>query len=237
MSVLPPLAPPHARRDGSRRRVRARRRTYLRAEDRREQILKTAKLVFSARGYRLANVSDICRAAGIGRGTLYQYFPNKEAVLLAVMQQIADRVQAVLEGRERIALMRGLARVPVPVILAFCKKRLRQVLDAVFVDEATLRLILREARGLDNAVDRVIAVIDTLVIRALEDDLRSAQRAGVLRRGDVALWARYIVGGIEKLVLDALASASEEAPVNLDAIVDAAVELELFGLLTDEVRT
>jgi len=66
----------------------------------------------------------------------------------------------------------------------------------------------------------------------LEDDLGAAQKAGVMRQVDLALTARYIVGGVEKLVLTALAG---DSPVNLEAIVDAAVELELFGLLKEEV--
>jgi AcrR family transcriptional regulator len=210
-----------------------RRRSYLKAEDRRAQILDVAKTVFSRRGYRVANVADICRAARIGRGTLYQYFDNKRAVLLAVMKDVADRVRRVLDDRPPVAGIRGARKAPPDAIAAFCKKRLREVLDAVFVDEPTLRLILRDARGLDGAVDQVIAMIDDLVFGAIEGDLRAAQRAGVLRRCDCRLTARYILGGIEKLVLAALAA---DGPVDLDGIVDTAVELELFGLLTEEVR-
>jgi hypothetical protein len=70
------------------------------------------------------------------------------------------------------------------------------------------------------------------VLAALQDDLAAAQRAGVMRKVDLTLTARYIVGGVEKLVLTALAGSG---PVDLDAIVDAAVELELFGLLKEEV--
>jgi hypothetical protein len=129
--------------------------------------------------------------------------------------------------------MKWATKVPAPMIRDFCKKRLRELLDAVFVDEQTLRLILREARGLDGAVDRVIAMIDELVFGALEVDLRAAQKAGVLRAGSIKLMARYLLGGVEKLVLLALA---EESPVDLDAIVTVAVEMELFGLLSPEVQ-
>jgi AcrR family transcriptional regulator len=212
---------------------RARTRTYLPAADRRAQILDVAKTVFTRRGYRVANVADICRAARIGRGTLYQYFKNKRAVLLAVMKEVAGRVERVLDERPRIADLRGTNRAPPELVASFAKKRLRMVLDAVFVDEPTLRLLVRDARGLDGAVDEVIRMIDELVFGALEDDLRAAQRAGVLRRGDVRLIARFILGGIEKMVLTAL--AGDEA-IDLDAIVDTAVELELFGLLTREVQ-
>ncbi len=209
-----------------------RRRSYLPAEDRRAQILSVAKTVFSRRGYRVANVADICRAARIGRGTLYQYFENKQSVLLEMMKELQARVHDVLANRPQIVLHQARRASP-DQIADWCKLRLRRLLDAIFVDEPTLRLLLRDARGLDGAVDQVLAMIDELVFAALESDLRAAQRAGVLRRGDPRRYARYILGGVEKMVLAELA---EDAPVDLEAIVDTAVEMELFGLLLPEVR-
>lgn len=213
--------------------TKAKRRTYLRADDRRAQILDVAKSVFAERGYHVANVADICKAARIGRGTLYQYFENKHDVMVALMQEIESRVAQVMADRPRVGAMPGVNRAPRELIVSFCEKRLRALLDAVFIDESTLRLVLREARNLDGHVDRVIAAIDELVLEALEDDLSAAQSSGVMRRVDVRLTARYIVGGIEKMVLAALAG---DEPVDLDAIAHAAVELELFGLLKEEVR-
>jgi len=212
---------------------RPKRRTYLKADVRRAQILDVAKDVFANQGYRSANIADICAAARIGRGTLYQYFDNKQDVLLALMEDLRLRVKSVVEGRPRLANLRLAKGAPAPLVRDFCQKRLRELLDAVFVDEPTLRLILREARGLDGAIDRVIAMIDDLVGGACEEDLRAAQKAGMLRAGDTRLMARYLLGGVEKMVLLAL---QEEAPVDLDGIVTACVDMQLFGLLAREVK-
>jgi AcrR family transcriptional regulator len=213
---------------------RGKRRTYLRADARRAQILDVAKGVFARRGYRVANVADICSAARIGRGTLYQYFDNKQAVLLALMEDLCARVRAVIENRPRVAeLARPLNPDP-EAIRGFCEHRLRELLDAVFVDEETLRLMLRDARGLDVAVDDVIAMVDQIVFDALLGDLNAAQKAGFLRPGDTRLMARFILGGIEKMCLIAL---REDERVDLGAIVHAAVDLELFGLLSKEVSS
>src|SRR5215467_11126818 len=84
------------------RTARGRRRTYLRASDRREQILDVAKNVFARRGYHRANVADICEAAKIGRGTLYQYFGNKRAVLLSLLEGVSERVKNVIYGRQPV---------------------------------------------------------------------------------------------------------------------------------------
>jgi AcrR family transcriptional regulator len=213
--------------------VRRRRRSYLAAADRRAQILEVAKEVFAQRGVVATNVDEICRAAGIGRGTLYQYFDNKQDLLFAVLNAIAERVTTVIERRPRVAELRGIGRADPELVVSFCRARTRELLDAVFVDEATLRLVLRDTRGLDGAVDEVRARIDGKILDAMEDDLRAGQKAGVLRRGDARLVARFLLGGVERIVLDALAA---DEPVDLDKLVEQAVDLELFGLLSKEVR-
>jgi hypothetical protein len=78
-----------------------------------------------------------------------------------------------------------------------------------------------------------MANIDRLILRALEADLTAAQDAGFLRAGSPRLIARYLLGGVEKMVLTAI--EGDEA-VDLGAIVDLAVEIELFGILKEEVR-
>src|SRR5262245_30063322 len=209
------------------------RRSYLRADARRAQILDVAKSVFARRGYHDANVADICQAAHIGRGTLYQYFDNKRAVMLALIEEIEERVARVLDERPPVRRIPGADKAPVEMIVAFCRQRLRQVLDAVFVDEATLRLILREARGLDGGLDRMIAGIDRRLSKAIEGDVRAAQEIGIMRRNDPKLVARFILGALEKMVLTALV---EDEHVDLDAIVKTAIDIEMFGLLSGEVR-
>src|ERR1044072_2472911 len=74
--------------------------SYMRSEARQRQILGHAKRVFAERGFHAANVSHICEAAGIGRGTLYQYFPNKRAVLTAILRETLDRAKALMQKQE-----------------------------------------------------------------------------------------------------------------------------------------
>ncbi len=222
MSVPTSERPPQAKR----------RRTYLRADERRAQILETAKAVFARRGYHGANVAHICSAARIGRGTLYQYFHNKRAVMLALLEGVEDRIRKVLSSRpplDEARLVRDGAEAP--AALQFCERRLRELLEAIFVDEPTLRLVAREARALDGVLGKSIDNIDTLVLTALEHDLMIAQRARIFRLGDPTLYARYILGGVEKIILMALL---KDEPIKLDAIVHIAVQLELFGLFNLE---
>ncbi len=208
-----------------------RRRSYLPADARRAQLLDAAKRVFARRGYPRTNIADICKEAGVARGTIYQYFRNKRDVLIALLDDVAARAAKVLAERPSVKIPRG-ASVSAPFIVQFCRARLREMLAALFADEETLRLLLRDARGLDGVVDRAIAKIDGMILREMEADIRTAQAGRVMRKVPPKLAARYLLGGVEKMILDAIAA---DEPLDIAAIVDTAVSLQLFGILHEEV--
>lgn len=45
------------------------------------QILEAALMVFAKKGFSKSTISDIANAAGIGKGTVYEYFSNKEEII------------------------------------------------------------------------------------------------------------------------------------------------------------
>jgi len=57
-----------------------------RTELRRAQILKTAIKVFSSKGFSSATISEVASQANLGDATLYEYFDNKEAILLGAAE-------------------------------------------------------------------------------------------------------------------------------------------------------
>lgn len=65
-----------------------------------DAILDAARAVFEQYGARRANVDDIASAAGISRSTLYRRYPNKEALLAAVLVRETDDF---LDALDRIA--------------------------------------------------------------------------------------------------------------------------------------
>ena len=59
-----------------------------RALDRRKHIMSAATRVFSEKGYYATTISDLATAAGIAKGTIYWYFNNKRAIMLALLDNI-----------------------------------------------------------------------------------------------------------------------------------------------------
>jgi len=65
----------------------------------REDILQAAMRVFARKGYNYTKMSDVAQEAGIGKGTIYEYFPGKSQLLLeayeaylAASQKEVDRI-------------------------------------------------------------------------------------------------------------------------------------------------
>jgi TetR/AcrR family fatty acid metabolism transcriptional regulator len=56
----------------------------------RERIVAAARRRFETYGYRRTSIAEIARDAGIAVGTVYRYFPGKEAIFLAVVEDLND---------------------------------------------------------------------------------------------------------------------------------------------------
>lgn len=70
------------------------------------QLLETAAAVLTEVGYEAATMTEIASRAGASIGTVYQYFPNKEALVLALRNQyVAERVHRLEQLEEATATM------------------------------------------------------------------------------------------------------------------------------------
>ncbi len=80
------------------------RRHYLPAEERREQILTTAREVFARSGLKGARTRELAQAAGINQATLFEHFKSKEELFLAaVIQPLEELVDGARERAETYA--------------------------------------------------------------------------------------------------------------------------------------
>lgn len=66
------------------------------------KVLDAASRLFRERGFHGTDMSDIARAVGLARNSLYRYYPNKEHILVACVQRdmgpVLERIRA-LEPR------------------------------------------------------------------------------------------------------------------------------------------
>jgi AcrR family transcriptional regulator len=71
-------------------------------ERRCEQILETAAKLFAKHGYAATDTQLLAEELGVGKGTIYRYFPSKEEVFLAAadrgMRMVCEQVDASILG-------------------------------------------------------------------------------------------------------------------------------------------
>lgn len=58
-------------------------------DERRSELITTAQQLFYTKGYESTSVSDIVKAVGVAQGTFYYYFDSKQAILEAVVEELA----------------------------------------------------------------------------------------------------------------------------------------------------
>jgi AcrR family transcriptional regulator len=79
------------------------------AQARREQILAGARRAFARLGYEGATVARLEDEIGLSRGAIFNYFPDKWSLFLALAAQDQDEFMRVLEGDGIDGLVRSLA--------------------------------------------------------------------------------------------------------------------------------
>jgi AcrR family transcriptional regulator len=82
----------------------ARRTSRLPRGARRVQLLQAAQDVFVAQGFHAAAMDDIADRAGVSKPVLYQHFPGKRELYLALLEehvgQLGDRVRQAMAGTD-----------------------------------------------------------------------------------------------------------------------------------------
>jgi AcrR family transcriptional regulator len=75
-----------------------------------ERILAAGARVLSERGYQEASTNMIAREAGVSPGSLYQYFPDKEAIVAEISRRlVSDFATAIAPALRRAATERPAA--------------------------------------------------------------------------------------------------------------------------------
>ncbi len=66
--------------------------------DTRERIVEAAARLFHEQGYNATGISTILREAGVNAGSLYHFFPSKEALLVGVLERYVQGLHPLVIG-------------------------------------------------------------------------------------------------------------------------------------------
>jgi Transcriptional regulator len=72
-----------------------------RSAELRERLFRSALALFASKGYAETTVEDITRAADVGKGTFFNYFPSKEHILMAFGEMQLGKLESVIDEAQK----------------------------------------------------------------------------------------------------------------------------------------
>lgn len=178
----------------------------------RAMILDAAREVFAEMGYGAATVRDVIRRTDLAAGTFYNYFPDKESVFRALLDEFALEVGA-LTAR---------ARARATTLDEFVREGFRAFFVFLAEDPTRRNLLRRNAGAVRSLFD---GEATEAVLNELRDDLQRGIDAGLLPPHDTELMATAMFGTAFEVGL----RTSEREPVDVDAATRLCADLFLGG--------
>lgn len=184
-----------------------------RTAERRQRLLDAGLEVFTARGFPASRVRDVCREAGLTERYFYESFAGKEALLIALAEQIvADLLVAAAPG---IALAESDRDAAVDAAA-------RAVVCSLTDDPRRARILFVEVVG----VSRQIEDHRRAIIGGLTDVVRGAAASSfgpwVTTSTETELICRAVVGAVQELLVahvrGELALSQDELIVNFGRV-------------------
>lgn len=128
-----------------------------RSQERVSRILDVAEALFIAEGYSATTTNAIATRANVPIGSLYQFFPDKAAIL----QALAIRYGELLHQRLSILDNAELAKLPLPAYV----DQLIDVSDQFFSEYPGYYAIFMEVQGTMPELEEIEAAADALLIQ------------------------------------------------------------------------
>lgn len=148
-------------------------------EERREQILSAALLLFATKGLAATKVTDIAMAAGMSQGLMYHYYPSKEEIFTELIRGAFERLNFAC---------RELAQMPQPP-----HEKIKMAIDALLqgisdnVNHARYHLLIAQAtvsEAIPPAARTIITEENRLPYEVIAQIMREGQQAGTIKQHD-----------------------------------------------------
>jgi AcrR family transcriptional regulator len=151
----------------------------------RAAILAAAREVFAQQGYGAAGVRDIVRRTDLASGTFYNYFADKDAIFVALIEETG------MEARRRVRAARRRAHTAEE----FVEGGYRAFFDYIVEDPERFAFMQRNLDTIRNRFGDAVLPAGTA---ELAEDLRTAIEAGHLPPVDVEYCAHAMIAvGLE----------------------------------------
>ncbi|MCB9525911.1 MAG: TetR/AcrR family transcriptional regulator [Myxococcales bacterium] len=187
------------------------------------ELLRAALDLFVEQGFAATRIESIAKRAGVSKGTVYLYYPSKEALLAAVVGESTGPLLA-----EVAALMADGSRTATDVIRAVTLLWVERFESAgatglpklIYAESSNFPEI---ARAYLTQADKARALFEALIQRGID--------AGEFRPVDLQATARAYLGGIIfAMIYRHALGPLEDGRYDFERAVEGHIQLALAGL-------
>jgi AcrR family transcriptional regulator len=157
------------------------------------EILEAARKIFAKKGFRGVTVDQIAEAAGLAKGTLYQYYRSKQEIYLAALRHGVTEMME--QTRQKVDTAEGIRLK----LEAFVRTRLNYMeenRDFFGVYHAEFGNITHPA-----SMNKEFRILYQRQLQFLESALRDAHRSEEIRSPSIETAATVIYEGTRGLIL------------------------------------
>jgi len=187
---------------------------------RQEQILAAAFEVFAAHGFEAARIDEVAERAGVAKGTVYLYFPNKEQMFRAVVRSlIRKRIDLLVKGLPGSSeeLLRGLISQMYANVVRNSKVR------------SIVRMLVAESGRFPQLADIYHREVIIPGMNAVREALKRGAAAKEFRRTKAVDFPQIVAApGLLAMVWQLL--FSDRHPLDLSAYMQAHMEFVMNSL-------
>jgi AcrR family transcriptional regulator len=185
------------------------------ASETRAKLLAAARRVFAELGYARARVEDVVNRAGVGHGTFYAYFPNKQAALEALVRDHAGTLEELAMKPWRA----GDVRASLAEVLAG--------LADLYERDADMLLLWTDAAAHDPELAAILDEVRRQFVERIARNVERAAKQGLARPVDPFTAATALAAMAERTLF---LLATRKEPLDRDQTVEVLADLWYHAL-------
>lgn len=152
-------------------------------------IIKTASKLFLKKSYDRTSIRDIARACEMAMGSLYYHIGNKENLLRLVVEFHGEKtgriIESLLEAKRKYAPLEAL------------KKSVDFFFQTIDKNKELFVFVYTEAKVMPKDIRQGLLETERQVVRAFEEILSEARKAGLIYSDNLTLSAHSIVSLVQ----------------------------------------
>lgn len=192
-------------------------------ENKRNRIMEFAFKRFTTEGIQHVTMDEISRGVGIGKGTLYKFFPSKEVLLFNTIDFFANRIEkdiAEIMADEKLTPIEKLQIIFRSVAQRFSKVNPTAV---AFLE-----------RSIPEAYEKIVTMRQKIIMTSIVRLFQEGKTSGLFDPAMDEILVAHVLVGAANHIIDARVLSTLD--YSLDRLFNTITSTILKGCLTDEGR-